>query len=98
MDHPESSYHSLFGLGLGATRPAPVTSTHGHPGLQVAEGLNAMGQKQHLIEQMQLEIRSLVFRSDLFAKNGCFGFGFRPQTLGGLTFKNRGQIGSGIYY
>jgi len=28
--------------------------------LQVAEGLNAMGQKQHLIEQMQLEIRSLV--------------------------------------
>ena len=26
---------------------------------QVAEGLNAMGQKQQLIEQMQLEIRSL---------------------------------------
>ena len=33
-----------------------------HQKLQVAEGLNAMGQKQHLIEQMQLEIRSLVFQ------------------------------------
>lgn len=52
---------SLFSFFLGGGgRWKPLLKHQKHHKLQVAEGLNAMGQKQHLIEQMQLEIRSLV--------------------------------------
>ena len=41
---------------------------------QVAEGLNAMGQKQQLIEQMQLEIRSLETQMRSLAVGGKQGW------------------------